>query len=281
MPAMNVRSENRRRYLGPVRAVIFDWAGTTVDYGSLAPVEAFIELFRRHGVAVSAEEARRPMGSHKKDHVRLILGTERVTAQWQRLYGCLPSSEDVERLYGEFIPLQREMIGLHAGVIPGVAETVDWLRGQGVVIGSTTGYTREMMTSLLPQAAAAGFSPKSTVCADEVPAGRPAPWMAITSAMQLGVYPMEACVKVGDTLVDIAEGLNAGMWAVGVSKTGNELGLTRAEVEAMPGRDLASRLQAAADRLFEAGAHHVIEEVAQLPAIITSIGELLADGEGP
>jgi len=221
------------------------------------------------------------MGSYKKDHVRLILGMEAVTQQWQRLHGSPPAPEDVELLYREFIPLQTEVIGHHADVIPGVAETVNWLRKQGIGIGSTTGYTREMMTPLLPRAAAAGFSPDSTVCADEVPSGRPAPWMAITSAMQLGVYPMEACVKVGDTLVDIAEGLNAGMWTVGVTKTGNELGLTLADVEAMPPGDLASRLQAASDRLLRAGAQYVVEEVAQLPAIITEIGEHLAHGEKP
>jgi len=278
---MNKPSETRKRYLGPVRAVIFDWAGTTVDYGSLAPVDAFIELFRRHGVAVSAEEARRSMGSYKKDHVRLILAMEPVAQQWQRLHGLSPSAEDVELLYREFIPLQTEVIGRHADVIPGVAETMKWLRQQGIATGSTTGYTREMMAPLLPRAAAAGFSPDSTVCADEVPAGRPAPWMAITAAMQLGTYPMEACVKVGDTLVDIAEGLNAGMWTVGVTKTGNELGLTRAEVEALPARDLASRLQAASDHLLGAGAHYVVEGVAQLPAIITEINQRLACGERP
>jgi len=274
-------SETRTRYRGPVRAVIFDWAGTIVDYGSLAPVDAFMELFRRHGVVVSAEEARRPMGSYKKDHVRLILAMEPVAQQWQRLHGRSPSSEDVELLYGEFIPLQTDVIGRHANPIPGVAETLDWLRRQGIATGSTTGYTREMMAALLPRAAAAGLLPGATVCADEVPAGRPAPWMAITAAMQLGVYPMEACVKVGDTLVDIAEGLNAGMWTVGVTKTGNELGLTRAEVEALPADELASRLRAASDHLLRAGAHYVVEEVAQLPAIITEIGERLARGERP
>jgi len=278
---MNVPSKSRKRYQGPVLAVIFDWAGTTVDYGSMAPVDAFIELFRRHGVAVSAEEARRPMGSYKKDHVRLILGMDPVAQQWHRLHGRSPLPEDVELLYREFVPLQTEIIGNHADVIPGVAETVDWLRKQRIVIGSTTGYTREMMAPLLPRAAAAGFSPDSTVCADEVPAGRPAPWMAMTSAMRLGVYPMEACIKVGDTLVDIAEGLNAGMWTVGVTKTGNELGCTLADVEAMPVGELASRLQDASDRLLQAGAHYLVEEVAQLPAIITDIGERLARGEKP
>jgi phosphonoacetaldehyde hydrolase len=278
---MNLSSDNRQRYRGPVRAVILDWAGTTVDYGSMAPVDAFIELFRRHGVTVTAEEARRPMGKYKKDHVRLILGMDPVTQQWQQLQGRSPSPEDVEQLYREFIPLQTEVIGHHADVIPGVAETMNWLRTQGIVVGSTTGYTQEMMAPLLPLAAAAGFAPHSTVCADEVPAGRPAPWMAMTSAMQLGVYPMEACVKVGDTLVDIAEGLNAGMWTVGVTKTGNELGLSLAEVEALPPDDVACRLQAASRRMLEAGAHFTVEEVRQLPAVIAAIGEHLTRGEKP
>jgi phosphonoacetaldehyde hydrolase len=274
-------SENHQRYQGPVRAVIFDWAGTTVDYGSRAPVDAFIELFHRHGVTVTAEQARRPMGSHKKDHVRLILAMEPVAQQWERRRGCAASAEDLDALFREFIPLQAEVIGRHADVIPGVAQTVELLRQRGIVIGSTTGYTRPMMTSLLVRAAAAGFAPESTVCADEVPAGRPAPWMAIMAAMQLGVYPMQACVKVGDTLADIAEGLNAGMWTVGVTKTGNELGLSWAEVEALPAPELASRLNAASDHLLQAGAHSVIAEVAELPAVITEVDERLARGERP
>jgi len=264
-----------------VRAVIFDWAGTTVDYGSRAPVDAFVELFRRHGVTVTADQARRPMGSHKKDHVRLILAMEPVAQQWLQKTGRSASADDIETLFREFIPLQTEVIGRHADVIPGVAQTVATLRQQGIVFGATTGYTRGMMTTLLAEAAAAGFSPETSVCADETPAGRPAPWMAITAAMQLGVFPMKACVKVGDTLVDIGEGLNAGMWTVGITKTGNELGLSRAEVEALPPPELAARLKTASARFLEAGAHYVIPEVAELPEVISRINECLARGENP
>jgi len=274
-------SRKHPSYQGPVRAVIFDWAGTTVDYGSRAPVNAFVELFRRHGVTVTAEQARGPMGSHKKDHVRLILTMEPVAQQWKQKSGRDASAEDIETLYQEFIPLQTEVINRHTDVIPGVAEAVKILRQQGIVFGATTGYTRGMMTQLLAEAAAAGFSPEAAVCADEAPAGRPAPWMAITAAMQLGVYPLQACVKVGDTLVDIAEGLNAGMWTVGITKTGNEIGLSEAEVNALPAPELASRLRAASKRLLQAGAHFVIPEVANLPAIITEINERLARGERP
>ncbi len=274
-------SDNRRNYPGPVRAIIFDWAGTTVDYGSRAPVKAFIELFRRHGVTVTAEQARGPMGSHKRDHVRLILAMEPVAEQWRRVKGRAASAENVESLFREFIPLQTEVIARHTDVIPGVAEAVATLREQGIVFGATTGYLRGMMSSLLADAAAGGFSPESNVCADEVPAGRPAPWLALTAAMDLGVYPMPACVKVGDTLVDIAEGLNAGMWTVGITKTGNELGLSEAEVDALSPDELAARLDAAAQRFYQAGAHYAIPAVAQLPAVITEINERMARGERP
>jgi len=273
--------ESHTHYQGSVRAVIFDWAGTTVDYGSRAPVDAFIELFQRHGVTVTAEQARGPMGSYKKDHIRLILAMEPVAQQWHQLRGHTASGEDIEALFREFIPLQTEVIARHADVIPGVADTVETLRREGIVIGATTGYTRAMMTSLLAEAAAAGYSPESSVCADDVTAGRPAPWMAITAAMQLGIYPLQACVKVGDTLVDIAEGLNAGMWTVGITKTGNELGLSQAEVDALPQDELESRLKTASDRFFHAGAHFVIPAVAGLPVIITQINERLARGEKP
>ena len=268
--------EGQGQFRGPVRAVIFDWAGTTVDYGSRAPVAAFTELFRRQGVTVTEEEARRPMGAHKKEHIRQMLAMESVANRWRQVHGAQPSPDDLESLYGEFIPLQTEAIKLHADVIPRTLETVRILRECGIKIGSTTGYTREMMAPLLEASAQGGYSPDSVVCADEVPAGRPAPWMALQSAMRLGVYPVSACVKVGDTVADIAEGLNAGMWTVGITKTGNELGLSQAEVEALPGGELANRLATASERLLEAGAHYTIEGLAELPAVIDAINRRLS-----
>jgi phosphonoacetaldehyde hydrolase len=255
----------------PAKAVIFDWAGTTVDYGSCAPVDAFVELFRRHGVEVTFEQARIPMGVHKKEHIRQLLAMEPVVRAWHGIHARDASERDLEALYREFVPLQTEVIGLHEDLIPGVVETVAELRAAGIRIGSTTGYTTEMMHGLVEHAAANGYSPDSTVCADEVPAGRPAPWMALMAAMQIGIYPLAACVKVGDTVADILEGLNAGMWTVGVTKTGNEMGLAESAVAALPASELACRLNAARERLARAGAHFVIESVAELPQVIREI----------
>ncbi len=268
-------------YKGPVRAVIFDWAGTTVDYGSLAPVAAFTELFRRHGVEVKADEARGPMGMHKKEHIRQILAMPSVTQKWKEAHGTEPGNGKLEALYAEFIPLQAEIIKCYADLVPGAVEAVQFLRAQGVRIGSTTGYTRQMMIPLLAESARLGYEPDCTVCADEVPAGRPAPWMALRAAAELGVYPMAACVKVGDTVADIAEGLNAGMWTVAVTKSGNELGLSRQDADALPRDEMSARLESAASRLLGAGAHYAIEEIDELPEAMDSIHDRLVRGERP
>jgi phosphonoacetaldehyde hydrolase len=267
---------SQAQFRGPVRAVIFDWAGTTVDYGSRAPVAAFTEIFRHHGVEVTVQEARRPMGAHKKEHIRQMLAMESVASRWRQVHGADPAPHDVEILYSGFILLLTEVIVRHADLIPGTGETVRSLRERGIKIGSTTGYTREMMAPLLRASALDGYLPDSVVCADEVPEGRPAPWMALRAAMELGVYPVSACVKVGDTVADIAEGLNAGMWSVGITRTGNELGLSEAEAGALPGAELEQKLTDASERLLAAGAHYVIEELTELPAVIDSINRCLS-----
>lgn len=264
-----------------IRAVIFDWAGTTVDYGSRAPVAAFIELFAAHGIALGADVVRGPMGTPKKDHIRALLSLADVSAAWRERYGAVPTEADVERLYAEFGPLQTEVIARHCEVIPGTGEVMALLRRNGVRIGSTTGYARPMMAELIAAARRGGFDPEATVCGDDVPRGRPAPWMALQAAMLLDAYPVSSCVKVGDTIADIDEGRNGCMWTVGVTKTGNELGLSEAEVAALDRADLRARLERGRARLKEAGANYVVESVADLPPVLEEIGGRLARGERP
>ena len=63
-----------------VEAVIFDWAGTTVDFGCFAPVQAFIETFKAAGVEPTMEETRAPMGMLKIDHICTMLKMDRIAA---------------------------------------------------------------------------------------------------------------------------------------------------------------------------------------------------------
>lgn len=264
-----------------VRAVIFDWAGTMIDYGCLAPAMVFVAGFAAHGVTISLEEARLPMGRYKRDHIAALLAMPAIAERWRDAQGAAPTEADVDALFADFIPRQQAALLDYADLIPGAVETVEALRARGVKIGSTTGYTSAMMATLMPATAAQGYAPDCTITPDMTVGGRPAPWMCYANAMQLGVYPLAAMVKVGDTIADIEEGLNAGMWTVAVAKTGNELGLSRADAEALPADDLRERLDAISARLLAAGAHYIIDGVVDLLPVIDHIEARMAAGEKP
>ena len=184
-------------------------------------------------------------------------------------------------MYREFIPLQLECLADYADPIPGVIELAAVLRRRGIKIGSSTGYNREMTEFLAREARQRGYEPDSWVSSTDVPAGRPYPWMIYENAVRLGAYPQEAIVKIGDTLPDIEEGLNAGTWTVGITKTGNEVGLSAAEVAALPLETLKPKLAAIRKRMTQAGAHFVVDVQAECEAVIDEIDRRLASGERP
>jgi phosphonoacetaldehyde hydrolase len=140
-----------------IQAVLFDWAGTTVDHGSLAPVKVFLEVFHRRDVDISNAEARAPMGRAKRDHLSCILSIPRVAEAWRSRHGRLPSPADLDALYADFLPLQKAVLQQHGNVIAGVPEVVAECRNRGMKVGSTTGYTLELMEVLAPLARAGGF----------------------------------------------------------------------------------------------------------------------------
>lgn len=259
-----------------LQAVLFDWAGTTIDYGSRAPTQVLIEIFRRRGVAITAAEARGPMGLAKRDHIAAIGAVARVADAWRRQHVLPFADADVQALFAEFLPLQKEILAQGAEVIPGVCEAVAECRRRGLKIGSTTGYTRELMDVVAPLAAAGGYAPDVIVCPDDVRAGRPAPWLNFRAAEWLNVYPMQTVVVVDDTQVGIAAGLNAGCWTVAISQTGNALGLSQAEVQALAPSDLKARLQAIDNDFRRCGAHFVIPSAAELPAVLEQIQDRLS-----
>jgi phosphonoacetaldehyde hydrolase len=247
-----------------LQAVILDWAGTTVDHGSRAPVQAMITLFACRSISLSEAEARGPMGRGKREHIAAILALPRVSDAWSTAQGTASTEADIDRLYADFLPLQREALANHADVIVGVPEVVVECRRRGLKIGGSTGYSRSLMDMLEPLARAQGYAPDVSICADDVPCGRPAPWMLFRAVERLGVFPMSRVVVVDDTPVGIEAGRHAGAWTVGVSRTGNGLGLSRAEVEQLDRSALNERLAAVAADLEQAGAQHVIESVADL-----------------
>ncbi len=266
---------------GRIRAVVFDWAGTIVDHGCFGPVVAFQEVFTRAGVPIAVDEARAPMGLPKKDHLRTIAAMPEVMARWEARYGKAFGERDLEDLYAAFTGMQISVLKDHCGVIAGAIAVMDWLRRHDVKIGSTTGYVRAMMNEVVPRAGAQGLHVDSMVCADDVAAGRPHPWMAFRVMEQLGVYPPHACLKIGDTLPDVAEGRNAGMWMVGVVETGSDMGVTEDGLQALGVAERQTRSTDIARRLTDAGAHYVIPTVRELPALIDVIEERMLRGDRP
>lgn len=271
----------QRSYRGPLKAAIFDWAGTTQDHGCFAPAVVFIEVFQKHGVPISIEQAREPMGLAKKEHIRTILTMEPVARAWEQAHGRRGSNEDVDSLYAEFIPLQLKCLSKYAALIPGTLETIRECRHRKMKIGTSTGYNREMMEICIQEGHEQGYDPDFNVCASDVPAGRPEPWMALVAAMNLRVFPLEACVKIGDTPADILEGLNAGMWSVGVAVSGNEMGASLEDLRSMSSTEYAARRNRAYQRLTSCGAHYVVDSISEIPGVLDQINACLARGDKP
>ena len=260
-----------------IRAVMLDWAGTTVDHGSIAPILALQTLFAKHAITLSMEDARRDMGLLKRDHIQAILALPNISSEWHRHFGKKPGTEEVSRLFDEFGPLQMAIITQHSQLIEGVVDVVRNWQNRGILIGSSTGYTREMLVPVLAQAAAGGYRPDASVCPDEVGAGRPAPWMLARNAQLLNVYPPSSCVKIGDTVLDIEEGLNAGMWTIGLTRTGNMIGLDAAALSQLTIMKKEALLKQAASRLLEAGAHFIAEDLSACDHILAQIETKLKD----
>ena len=273
--------KSQRYFAGPVEAVILDWAGTTIDFGSLAPVYAFMELFRAEGIEVSQSEAREPMGTEKRVHICRMLANPRIAQAWLDVKGSEPTEAEIDRLYHDFAPIQTRIVGERSQLIPGWKHACDQLLEQGIKIGGNTGYGPGMMEPALAAAKEQGYQPASCVFATEVVRGRPFPDMALTVAMELQASHMHGCVKVDDTIPGIEEGLRAGMWTVGVSVSGNEVGLDRDAWLALDAAQQAELRAVAEQRLYDAGAHYVIDSVAQLPQVIEDISARLAAGDKP
>jgi phosphonoacetaldehyde hydrolase len=249
-------------------AVLFDWAGTTVDHGSCAPAEVFREIFAARGVPISVAEAREPMGLSKRDHIAAVARLPRVATAWLERAGRGIGEADIDGMYADFLPLQKRVLAAHSGVIAGVPEAVERLRRAGLAIGSTTGYTRELLAVVEPLAAAGGYRPDVSCTADEVPAGRPEPFLNRLAAERLGIDLSRGVLVVDDTLPGIEAGRRSGCTTVGVSRTGNLLGLTEAEVAALAPGTLEARLRDIEELFRRHGADHVVESVADLPQLL-------------
>ena len=271
----------RRRYNGPIEAVLLDWAGTTMDFGCMAPAVVFVEVFRRKKVPITTEEARAPMGAHKRVHIQRISELDSVRRRWQETHGRLPNDDDVSAMFAEFVPLQLECLSNYSALIPGTVEAIATLRSRGIKIGSTTGYLTDMVRINQVDAKRQGYEPDTTVCASDVPAGRPYPYMCLQNVIKLGVSTVHACVKIDDTVPGVEEGLNAGMWTIGLAVSGTEVGMTLDEWKALPAAAQKVKRERAYARMQQGGAHYTVDTIADIMPCIDDIQARIRRGETP
>lgn len=264
-----------------IKAVVLDWAGTMIDHGCRAPVVALQRVFESASVTISEAEARADMGRAKRDHIRAILTAPRIAAAWRTATGRPAGEDDVTRLHDAVEPLMRSAARECARLIPGAAELVATLKAHGVRVASCTGYTRPMMSEILPLTAQQGYAPEVVICAGETAEGRPSPLMLWKALVDLGVWPASACVKIDDATVGIGEGKAAGAWTVGLAASGNGVGLDHAELQALPIGERERRIAIAAADLRAAGADYVIDSVAELWPVLCEIAARIDAGERP
>lgn len=264
-----------------VQAVVLDWAGTAVDFGSRAPIAAIQAAFEQAGVPVAEDEARRPMGRAKRDHLQAILDQPGFRARWVAAKQADPTEADLDAIYAEFLTLQAECVVSHSGLIDGCLEAIAYCRQNGLKVGSSTGYTAPLLAAVAQRAASEGYTPDVMLSADDVSPGRPAPWLILENARRLGVFPMASIVKFDDTPAGIEAGSNAGVWSVGVVASGNEVGLSAEALAKLSDEQRDARIATARQSLTEAGSHLLIDTISELPAVIATINQKLAAGESP
>jgi phosphonoacetaldehyde hydrolase len=252
--------------------VIFDWAGTIVDFGSLAPMGAFVKLFERHGVPVSIEQARIPMGLPKLEHIRVLGRMDGIAQAWRQSHaGKELTDADSLALLEEFEPMSAASAFERRAFVPGFMHTYQWLSEHAIRVATTTGYTRRIMSPLIEFAASQGFSPDLVICCDDVQVSRPDPMGVVACCKAMKLAPGSTVLKVDDTAPGIAEGLNAGCTTVGVAASGNALGWALERWNSADDVEKKTALKKAKQSLLDAGAHFVIESVAQLPQLIQEL----------
>ena len=258
-----------------INCIIMDWAGTAVDFGCFAPLHAFLKIFEEKNIRITYRQAREPMGLLKIEHIKAILRMPEIDAQFRQIYGREWNTGDVNEMYESFEKHLFASLENFTTPIPGVIDTLNGLRREGIRIGSTTGYTQAMMDVVRPGAAALGYTVDNLVTPDGLPAGRPAPYMIYRNMIDLTIPSVDEVVKVGDTIADIKEGINAKAWSVGVITGSNELGLSQEEYQATTPEQLKKMKYEVRKRMLDAGAHYVIDTIGELPETIATINTRL------
>lgn len=255
-----------------IEAVIFDWAGTTVDYGCFAPVQAFQNAFEAYGLHPTFDEIRQPMGMLKIDHIKTMLDMDSLKKEFQTVYQRSYTDADIHQIYHIFEKELMKGIDKHTKIKPYVIETVQKLRDMGIKIGSTTGYTDMMMKPVLESAKEQSYQPDCWYSPDATNHfGRPYPYMIFKNMMSLNIASVHHVLKVGDTVSDIKEAVNAGVYAVGVIEGSSLMGYSEEEYQLLSPTKKEKAVAKVKQIYVDNGVNAVILNLSELPQLIETL----------
>jgi phosphonatase-like hydrolase len=195
--------------MNDIDLVIFDLGGTTIEDAGQVP-EAFSSVLGRHGIEVTAEAVRTVRGASKREAIRRFL--ERQS----------PGGDDIasrtEHLFTEF---RQCLAALYAAsgirTICGAADVFARLRRRGVKVALNTGFDRTITELILHTTGWQKDTVDAVICGDDVAQGRPAPYLIFHAMEATGVVDVHRVANVGDTVLDLQAGKNAGVrWNIGV-----------------------------------------------------------------
>lgn len=262
---------NRSEILNKVDAVIFDWAGTIVDFGSVAPVIALKKTFDSFDVEVTMNQIRESMGKNKIEHIKDILSMDTSVKQWETLHNRSWDEDDVKVIYVEFEKTLLTILENETEFIVGVPEMFKQLRHQNIKVGSSTGYTRGMIDVVLNNIKDKAHQPDVVVTGSEVKNGRPFPDMINKNMEMMNLSDPAAIINIGDTIVDIESGKNAGVYSVGVLVGSSEMGLTHEEFENLSEEEKQVKIEETKKSFIEAGADNVITHITEITKLISEL----------
>ena len=266
-----------------VSGLILDWSGTVTDRYVIAPAIVFVDSFKHFGVDVTMQEARLPMGLRKDLHIKAMTEMKSVREKWHKVHNRYPTDQDVQDMYAYFIPKQLECLDEYSELLPGVAKITQSLQKSGLLIGTSTGFSKEMVDILAHSAKKQGYTPDVVIAGDDVLNGaRPDPHMIFKNMDLLNISNPQSLIKVDDTAGGIGEGLNAGCWTVGVSKWSNYVDVDSFLHERiLTDKELEIRRASSRNILLKSGAHYVIDDINSLPEVINDINSRMDLGETP
>jgi phosphonoacetaldehyde hydrolase len=202
-----------KQSLNKYSAVIFDLSGVLIDFGMHVPVMAISRAFRNQGIYIQEKNIRPIIGYNQENNIKALCNFNNCGNKFEEIY----------------TDYQNELIILNnnndfSEPINGAARTTNLLRQLGYKIGITTFYNKNTFSVIDKSLKKNNIVYDAVVCNNDVILGKPTPFMLYKMMNKLNV-PAKKCIKVGESHLNIIEGLNAKVDTINVIDSSNSMGM--------------------------------------------------------